>query len=90
MPSKCALPVCAAGEPHADGEQAGFVALEGSLQLYADLVNSRGQQGGWAVAAAGCNGLADALLRMQVSALQHCEIADCNRQQGLVPWQRLL
>ena len=61
------------------------MALEGSLQLYADLVNSRGQQGGWAVAAAGCNGLADALLRMQVSALLSRETADCDRQQWFVP-----
>ena len=50
----------------ADG-QGDFVAFEGSLQLYADLVNHRGSSGSWPVTTAGCTGLADAYLRMQVS-----------------------
>lgn len=43
-----------------------FVAFEGSLQLNAELVNHRGPSGSWAVTTAGCTGLADAYLRMQV------------------------
>jgi hypothetical protein len=41
----------------------GFLAFDGTQQLYMDLT---GQRAGWQVAAAGCSGLADIFHRSQV------------------------
>lgn len=43
-----------------------FVAIEGSMQLYTELLNHRPPSGTWQVATAGCSGLGNIFARAQV------------------------
>jgi len=51
-----------------------FVAFEGSMQLYTELLNHRPPSGAWQVATAGCSGLARIFARAQVTALTHVQM----------------
>ena len=51
-----------------------FVAFEGSMQLYTELLNHRPPSGAWQVATAGCSGLARIFARAQVIALLHVQM----------------
>ncbi len=55
-----------------------FVAFEGSMQLYTELLNHRPPSGAWQVATAGCSGLARIFARAQVNALMHVQMLACH------------
>ena len=55
-----------------------FVAFEGSMQLYTELLNHRPPSGAWQVATAGCSGLARIFARAQVTALTHVQMLVCH------------
>ena len=54
----------------ASSSGSGFVAFQGSPQLYAGLLTCRNSAGGWAVASSGASGLAEVYRRAQVSLAQ--------------------
>lgn len=56
------------GECVAAASEGHFVAFEGSMQLYAELLNHRPPSGAWQVATAGCIGLAHLFARAQVTS----------------------
>jgi hypothetical protein len=68
------LPACARAAASEDQ----FVAFEGSMQLYTELLNHRPPSGAWQVATAGCSGLARIFARAQVIVLMHVQMLACH------------
>ena len=62
-----------------------FVAFEGSMQLYTELLNHRPPSGAWQVATAGCSGLARIFARAQVIALMHVQMLVCHHTAEFLP-----
>ncbi len=62
-----------------------FVAFEGSMQLYTELLNHRPPSGAWQVATAGCSGLARIFARAQVIALMHVQMLACHHTAVFLP-----
>jgi hypothetical protein len=51
--------------------KSGFVAFQGTPQLYADLLGSRSPANSWSAASAGALGLAEVYRRAQVRKFDH-------------------